>query len=192
MFRSPRVLVAARVLAGLTQPELAAAARAEHIKVAIVLLLATAGRVGAVTELPWTQLNFDSGLIDLGQGRGNKRRAVVPLTDEALGVLRRAKEHATTSNVLEWRGKPVKSVRNGILAAVRRAKLARVTPHVIRHTAATWMAIAGVPISEIARFLGISERVAKNVYAKHTPEYLRKASAALAREAPAEKGTAAR
>jgi integrase len=64
-------------------------------------------------------------------------------------------------------------------AAVR-AGVPWVTPHVFRHTAAVWMAEAGVPMPEIAAYLGHSDsRTTERVYAKFSPAYLRKASRAL-------------
>lgn len=38
------------------------------------------------------------------------------------------------------------------------AGIACCTPHVLRHTAAVWMAEAGVPMPEIARHLGHTDR----------------------------------
>lgn len=45
--------------------------------------------------------------------------------------------------------------------------------------AATWMVAGGVPIVEVARYLGDSERTTERVYAKHSPDYLRGAAAVL-------------
>ena len=73
----------------------------------------------------------------------------------------------------------MKNIKTGFAAAATRAGLSAVTPHVLRHTAATWMAIAGVPLQEIARFLGNSLAMVEKVYAKHSPDYLRRAADAL-------------
>jgi integrase len=155
---------------------LLAACDALHVRLFVVLALATAGRRGAILELKWAAI---SDVVDLGKSNKNKRRAIVPLTTQAKAALAEAKNMATTDWVFEWRGAPVKSVRTGFEAACRRAGLKNVTAHVLRHSAATWMAIAGVPLSEIARFLGDSERTVEKVYAKHTPGYLSRAAAAL-------------
>ena len=54
------------------------------------------------------------------------------------------------------------------------------TPHILRHTAAIWMAMKGVPIAEIARLLGHADsRVTERVHARLKPEYLRRAIDAL-------------
>lgn len=46
---------------------------------------------------------------------------------------------------VEWHGQSVQSVSPAFKTAVRLAKLAgNVTPHTLRHTAATWLMQAGV------------------------------------------------
>ena len=54
-------------------------------------------------------------------------------------------------------GRPVASVKRGFKSAVGLAKLSgKVTPHTLRHTAATWLMQRGVPVWEAAGFLGMS------------------------------------
>lgn len=86
-----------------------------------------------------------------------------------------------TEYVIEWAGQPVKSIKRGFREAVKRAGLDKsVTPHVLRHTAASWMAEAGIPMSEIAAVLGHSDsRTTERVYAKLSSTYLQRAVRAL-------------
>jgi integrase len=159
---------------------LLASAQAEHVKTFLAICLYTAARTSAVLELTWDQVNLESGLIDLGHAPGGKARAVVPIAANLLPILTEAREAATCAHVIEHAGKSVASVKTGTRAAARRANLPGVTPHVLRHTAATWMAMKGVPIEQIARLLGHGDsRITERVYAKHTPEYLRRAIDAL-------------
>src|SRR5690349_15381175 len=52
---------------------------------------------------------------------------------------------------VEFNGKPVASVKKGFKTAVELAGLpGKVTPHVLRHTAATWLMRRGVSICEAA------------------------------------------
>ena len=68
----------------------------------------------------------------------------------------------------------------GFAAAVKRAGLDDVTPHDLRHTAAVWMAEAGASMAEIAQVLGHSdERITYRVYARFSPDHLRRAMTAL-------------
>jgi integrase len=63
---------------------------------------------------------------------------------------------------------------------VERAGLQEVPPHVLRHTAAVWMAEAGSSMVEIAQYLGHSDsRITQKVYARFSPTFLRRSSAAL-------------
>lgn len=48
-----------------------------------------------------------------------------------------------------------------------------VTPHVLRHTAASWMVQAGVSFAKVARYIGHkNSRTTENIYAHHAPDYL--------------------
>jgi hypothetical protein len=61
--------------------------------------------------------------------------------------------------VVEFNGRPVKRVNKGFRHARQLAGLgADVTPHILRHTCATWMAQRRVPIHEICGFLGMTRR----------------------------------
>jgi len=64
-------------------------------------------------------------------------------------------------------------------AAARRAVL-KCSPHVLRHTAAVWMAEGGVPMAQIAQFLGHNDsRTTESVYARFSPNLLQHAATAL-------------
>jgi integrase len=81
---------------------------------------------------------------------------------------------------VEFNGKPVLSVKKGFRSAVRLAGLSgKVTPHTLRHTAATWLMQRGVAIWEAAGFLGMSPEVLQQTYGHHHPDYLHGAAAAI-------------
>ena len=74
-------------------------------------------------------------------------------------------------NFVEYRGVPVKRVKKGFASAVRLAKVdIKVTPHTLRHTAATWLMQAGVDEWDAAGYLGMSIEVLRAVYGHHHPE----------------------
>lgn len=152
-----------------------------HTRLAVITLLCTAGRVGAILGLTWDRVNFDTGKIDLRdpQHRG-KGRAIVPINNTLRAALTEARQGALTDYVIEYAGKPVASISRGLRASARRAKIEGVSPHVLRHTAAVWMAEAGVPMSEIAQYLGHRDSgITERVYARYSPEHLRNAAATL-------------
>ena len=160
---------------------LVANAAPPHVKLFIVLALTTAGRKEAILELTWDRVDFDRGIIRLGEGeRRTKGRATVPLHDMARPMLLEARRGAITDYVIEWGGRRLFSIRKGFAQAGRRAQLRGVTPHVLRHTSAVWMAEAGVPMSEVAAYLGHSDtRITERVYARFSPDHLRRAAAAI-------------
>lgn len=145
-----------------------------HLRLFIKLGLATAARSGAIVELTWNQIDFNRGVIDFGRGHGNKRRAVVPMNEALREALLESRELAQTPFVIEFNGKGVKSVKKSFARLCKDSEI-KGSPHVLRHTAATWLIADGVPISEVARLLGDSEKMVEKVYGKHAPEYLKRA-----------------
>ena len=87
------------------------------------------------------------------------------------------------SHFVEWNGKPVSSVKTGFASAVRIAKLdvtvGNVTPHTLRHTAATWLMQRAAPMWEAAGFLGMSEKILRDTYGHHHPDHLKGAAEAM-------------
>ncbi|MBX9593284.1 MAG: site-specific integrase [Roseomonas sp.] len=154
-----------------------------HIKLFVMLGLHTAARRAAILTLTWDRVDLNAGRIDYGTGRGNKGRVrSVPIAAELMAHLIPARDLAQSDFVVEFAGAPVKSVLTGFRAACRRAGLAGVTPNVLRHTAATWMAQDGVPMWEIAGYLGHKDvRMVERVYGHHSPEHLKAASGAIGR-----------
>jgi integrase len=159
---------------------LLASAKALHIRTFLALALYTAARAGAILDLTWNQVDFSANRIDYGFVVRGKPRVVIPIADKLFPILQEAREAATSPYVVEHGSAKVASVKTGTRRTAERANLPGVTPHILRHTAATWMAMGGVPIDEIARFMGHGDsRVTQRVYAKFTPDYLRNAVAAL-------------
>lgn len=153
-----------------------------HIRLFVLLALCTAGRASALLDLEWVRVDFVRGLIDLRTAEQNriKRRAIVPMNDTLRGALEEAHRAAQTRWVIEWAGQRVRSIKRAFARAVERCGWHDVTPHTLRHTAAVWMAEAGVPMTEIAQYLGHADsRTTERVYARYSPDYLRKASGTL-------------
>lgn len=160
-----------------------AAAKLPHVRLAIHLMLATAARISAILGLTWSRVDMKRKLITLrdpDDKTPRKGRATVPINQTLFAALRTAKDEALSDYVVEWGGKQVGSIKRSIEKAAELAGLEDVTPHVFRHTAAVWMAEAGVPLVEIAQYLGHSTpAITYKVYARYSPDHLKRAAAAL-------------
>lgn len=164
---------ARRLVAACTEP---------HVKLFTLMALMTGARTSAILEAKWDQVDWTRKLIDFGEGHGNKNRSIVPINPELERALLAAREMSCSDYIIEFRGKPIKWPKKGFTAACKRAGIEGVTPHVLRHTGATWLVMDGVPLREIARMLGDSEAMVEKRYGKHSPDYLRRATNALTLE----------
>lgn len=158
-----------------------------HVARFILLGLYTGTRAGAIAAASPHQaegrshVDLDRGIFyRRAQGRKatNKRQPPVPIPPRLLAHLRRWHERGIASDhFVEWQGKPVHSVKTGFARAVELAKIpGKVTPHTLRHTAATWLLQAGVPLWQAAGFLGMSPKLLEEVYGHHHPDHLRDAA----------------
>ncbi|MBI1207210.1 MAG: tyrosine-type recombinase/integrase [Azospirillum sp.] len=172
----------------------AAETAAPHIRLFTWLAAFTAGRHSAILELTWDRVMLDRRqpmivLNPVGRGQTAKGRATVPIPERLLPILKAARAAAETVGtlhlpVVNFRGKPVKSVRAGFRTLAERAGFQvagpeKLTPHVLRHTAATIMAAHGVPLGEIAAWLGHSSERTTEKYRHWQPDHLQRGSAAL-------------
>lgn len=152
----------------------------DHIKVFIALGLYTGQRKGAILDLKWSQVNFENSRIDfnpIGRIQTNKRRAIVVMNDELRGYLEDAyviAEKKGNEHVISCRGyERLGDIKKGFKAACVDARLANVTPHTLRHTCATWLAQSGVDMWKISGMLGHSHSRTTELYAKHSPDYMK-------------------
>lgn len=153
-------------------------AKEPHIRLAITLLLGTAGRNGAILGLKWDRVDFDAGTIDLklDDSTTRKGRATVPMNPATRAALLEAKQAALSDYVVEWAADRVKSIRNGFTSAVERSGIGHVTIHELRHTAAVTMIGAGVSIEKVAQVLGHSNTaITYSTYARFIPSQMQDA-----------------
>lgn len=170
----------------LTRPEVSRlmdAANSPHIKLAIMLMIATGARNAAALQLTWDRVDFTRRMIQLRNPFDKERRkgrATVPVNDSLLAALQEAKDGALTPYVIEWAGGPVLSIKKGIKTAGAAIGRPDASPHMLRHSAAVWLAEDGHSMEEVAQFLGHSNTaITYRVYARYSPTYLRKLAASL-------------
>lgn len=149
--------------------------KAPHARLYVMLGLYTMARPSAILDLTWDRVDFMRRRIDLqpeGRARTVKRRGVVPIADDLLPHLQEAFGARTTEWVIERGGKPVKTLKKAFQAASARSGI-EATPYTLRHTGAVWAAEAGVPMSELAQFMGHDDSATtERYYARYSPGYL--------------------
>jgi integrase len=155
-----------------------------YLPLFILLGIYSGARKEAILSLRWSQVNLEGGRIDFntpGARRTNKRRARIPIPAKLLGHLRRARKRGTELGfVINDNGKRLGDVKRSFASACSHANLDDVSPHVLRHTCATWLMQRGVPMWEAAGFLGMSRETLERVYGHHHPDYLKSAAGAFA------------
>ena len=163
---------------------------ASHLVRFILIAIYTGSRAGAVlTASPYrgegrSYVDLKHGIfyrLAEGSRETNKRQPPVPLPPRLLAHLRRWFSNGLVHEYfVEWNGKPVQSVKTAFKTALRLAGIqGRVTPHTLRHTAATWLMQNGVDKWEAAGFLGMSVEMLDRVYGHHHPDHLRRAALSL-------------
>lgn len=163
-----RLMAAARAMRPDTAP--GQLCRAERF---LWLALETAGRRSALIELTWDRVDFETNVVHLnvpGRTITKKRRADVPMSKTLRAVLEQAYRERDDEFVVGG-----VNVRRVLHQTAALAKIAGLTPNVLRHTAATHMARRGVPLWIIAKVLGNTVQMVERVYAKHSPDDLRAA-----------------
>lgn len=171
----------------------------------ILLGVYTGTRSGALRRLGWIP-NTMGGHIDVNAGviyrRGDdeaetkKRRPTVRIPDRLKGFLRRWQAHDMPDKnaeddkkrkqivyVIHYRDRPVDKQRKSWAAARDAAGLGKhITPHILRHTAASWLMIAGADIWDAAHYLGMSPKMLEDVYGHHSPEFQKDVAARVGRK----------
>ncbi len=169
-----------------------------HVARFILIGLYTGTRAGAICAA-----GFNPGegraWIDLERGvfyrRGdgekltNKRRPSIRLPGRLLAHIRRWHEISPTKQaVVEFNGRQIGTIRKAFAAVVADAGIdSSVTPHILRHTCATWMMLNGADLWEAAGYLGMTVEQLQSTYGHHHPDHQAGAAAAATGKAPAAK-----
>jgi integrase len=126
---------------------------------AVVLSLTTGARQAEIMTLRWGQIDFGRQVITLHETKNGERRAL-PLVGEAFTLLQeRAKVRSLTDDRIFPPKAYAKKARCVDLtvpwnAARKGAGLSDFHWHDLRHTAASYLAMSGVSLVEIAKVLG--------------------------------------
>ena len=146
-----------------------------HLRTFLALAISTAARGKHILGLKWGRVDFDAGMVRYEPGASsNKKTAPVPMNGPLRSILTEARKVAGPSGyVVEWEGKPVKSVRKAYARACRLAGLDDAHRHDLRRTAASWALQGGASFDEVATMLGDSVEITRKHYAMFASDYLR-------------------
>lgn len=151
-----------------------------HIARFILVGLYTGTRAGAICAASLTPA-VGRGYVDLAEGVFNrraqgaretkKRQPPIRLPPELVAHMRRWQAAGVSKHaVVEFNGKPLKSVRKAFANVAADAKVEGATPHVLRHTAVTWAMQGGADLWDSADFFGMTVEVLERVYGHHRPD----------------------
>lgn len=122
-----------------------------HLKAIIICALDTGMRRGEVFKLKWSDIDFENGIVTI-QAFNTKtmRQRQVAMTERLIEELRPLSEYMTRQQL-------VFGIRTSVKTAFYKAKIAAGLPdlrfHDLRHTHATRLVTAQMPLSEVGRVL---------------------------------------
>jgi integrase len=126
---------------------------------AVVLSLTTGARQAEIMTLRWGQIDFNRQVITLHETKNGERRSI-PLVGEAFTLLQaRAKvRNLKDDRIFPPTPRAKKAAHLDLRApwesAIKTAELIDFRWHDLRHTAASYLAMSGVSLVEIAKVLG--------------------------------------
>lgn len=159
----------------------------DHIVWFIRLALYTGARRSAILQLTWSRLELRSGTVDFrlpGITHARKRRAVTALPGRLVKSLRALRKRTDGTHIIEYNGRPVASIKRSWREVATAAKLPKVTPHVLKHTAVSW-ALRVASLWTVSGMTATSVRTLQNVYGKHLVEDQRAAVEEMTRKSRA-------
>jgi integrase len=160
----------------------------DHLIRFILIALRSGRRKEAILSLNWEDVDFNAGVIywtPFGRTRTNKKRPSALIPTKLVPHLKRwSRGQKPTDSVISFDEEAIKDLKG----AFRRACIGagfqvvgphKVTPHVLRHTCVTWMMHLGVPIWEVAGYVGLGEDMIRKHYGHHHPDFQRRAASAF-------------
>lgn len=127
-----------------------------YLYLVIVLCLSTGARRMEILGLSWKDADLNRNVITLHETKNNERR-VLPITGHALELM---KEHAKVRRLdtdLVFPGNNPKKpmdIRTPWETALKKAEITDFRFHDLRHSAASYLAMNGASLAEIAEVLG--------------------------------------
>ena len=146
-----------------------------HLALFILIGIYTGRRKEAILSLRWPKVDLKHNKIDFrrdGVAETKKKRGICTIPPRLLPHLVRAKKlEFDIGHVIQWEGKPVANIKTSFNNAVARVYLENVSPHTLKHTAATWLMQSGKDPFKISDFLSTSVVTLLKHYGHHNPDH---------------------
>ena len=157
------------------------ARRTPHLARLFLIGWYTGSRRSVITGLKWSMVNLETGLMqrkERGAIQTKKRSPPVRLGSRILAHLRRwHRIDSGKGSVVHFRGAPIhRPVNSWERVRIAAGLPEYVVPHILRHSRATHLLRAGVPLWEAANALGMSVQVMAQNYGHHSPDWQKDAA----------------
>jgi len=122
----------------------------------VVLALSTGARLSEILTLKWDQVDTGRGVITLYETKNREIRSL-PLVSHALNVVKDLSKVRRIDTDLLFPGRDKKQpvdIRYAWVTALDKAKIEDFRFHDLRHSAASYLAMNGATLAEIAEILG--------------------------------------
>jgi len=150
--------------------------RYETTRDLILMLLFTGARISNVREMRWDQIDEKLRIWRIPKTK-NGDSQVVPLTMEAMSVLANRKRENNTEWVFanRWKNSHRKSFDLAWRTLLLNAQIEDLRPHDLRRSLASWQAITGANITQIAATLNHKDLSSTQIYARLNTDAIRDA-----------------
>lgn len=130
----------------------------KHLYLVVMLALSTGARKGEIMNLTWDDVSFELKRIILRDTKNGETRAV-PLVGSAYDLMKAHSEGRRQDTPLVFprsglKGNKPASIREAWLVAVEEAGIENFRFHDLRHSTASYLAMNGASLAEIAEVLG--------------------------------------
>jgi len=128
----------------------------EYIYLVVVIAISTGARQGEIMSLTWDQVDFKRRRIVLDKTKNNEIR-VLPISDFLLDLLKKHSKIRKIDSKLLFQGAKKGSpvfIRPIWYEVVKAAEIKDFRFHDLRHTAASYLAMNGATLTELAAILG--------------------------------------
>ncbi len=122
----------------------------------VILALSTGARRMEILGLKWPDIDFNRNIITLHETKNGERR-ILPLVEPALSLMQQHSKIRQLSTDLVFPGRALKKpvdIRTPWENALKRAEINNFCFHDLRHSAASYLAMNGASLAEIAEVLG--------------------------------------